>query len=117
MNVLSQSELQRLITIMRKMERAAIEKNWQELSRLDDLRRELIEYDAAKEVSAGESSVQKSNMAENTMHTDLVNEIVQLDALIIESVLNARHKLLAENRDLSAQVNAKARYELTSQFS
>ena len=117
MNVLSQSELQKLIDIMKKMERAASADNWQELSRLDDYRRELIEYDAREEVSASDSSVQKCNTEENSMRADLVNEIVQLDTLIIESVLNARHKLLAENHDLSAQVNAKARYELTSQFS
>ena len=117
MNALSQSQLQSLITIMREMERAATEKNWHELSRLDDYRRELIEYDAGEEVGAGESSVQTSNTRDKFMRADLVNEIVKLDALIIESALKARHKLLAENRDLSAQVNAKARYELTSQFS
>ena len=117
MDLMSKSELELLIGIMKKMEHAAIQENWQELSRLDNSRRELLQYNSGIEQCKAGSVACKSHTATESRYAELVTEILHLDKLIMKTASNARSKLLAENRDLSAQVNAKANYALTSQFS
>ena len=117
MDLLTHSELEQLIVVMRNMERAAIDEDWLELTHLDEYRRELLQYNVKTKVSTDKFTVQKSVSKANSRHADLVNEILHLDLRIINTVITARSKLLAENRGLSAQVNAKANYALTSQFS
>ena len=117
MERLSKSELEQLIVVMRNMELAAQEENWQELTQLDEYRRELLHYNAKQASGTDKSTSLESDTHVKSGNAHLVNEIIRLDEKIIKTVTNARSKLLAENRGLSAQVNAKANYALTSQFS
>ena len=131
MQSLSIIELEHLFDIMNEMHRHACCANWEALARLDQERRALIGYDTknsgsdehTSSVSLRQSSsdddlqgigVHRSSDSEKL--GSLVEKIQLLDTQIIKEAQNARTKWMAENRGLSAQVQAKKQYAQTSSF-
>lgn len=129
MQPLNLQELERLLEIMRDMHDISISDNWQELARLDSERRALLRFDATVEVSdhlhqdqstlipkplAPAEPVDTDLPVELSHRDSLIQEILSLDAQILEVVQSKRQRLLDENRGLSAQLKAKQLYAKTS---
>ena len=136
MEPLNTTELQQLMNIMHEMMQAVSDANWPALTRLDSERRALLKYDPAFDVSVSDRQTTDTSNASQAVHNvqedtmgdsvqigthssdgksrkELIQKIRMLDEKIIHTMLAARQKLLAENRELSAQVNAKSCYAKT----
>ena len=131
MSALSITELERLITIMRKMQHQVSCGNWQELEELDSERRALLNDDSAVKRSIADSQLaaltqEREDVAHGSdnvphspteqRHRSLVEEIRNLDKQIINEALAARAELLAKNRGLNDQVKAKNLYAQANSF-
>lgn len=102
-NALHISELVKVHSVMLSMLEQAVNANWQELNRLDSERRILLE-------NKNDSPVNRA-ITSNVDYKDWCNKILELDAKINETVVQAKKDLMKESRDLTAQKNAKKGYQ------
>ena len=96
-------QLKGIYSVMQNMHSEAVKGNWPELDRLDSQRRELLE--------AGTPSAQHEAAKNTPEYVELRTKILQLDTAINDKVSNARQLLINENRDFTAQLNAKKGYQ------
>lgn len=131
MQSLGITELKHLFDIMSDMHRHACCANWEALSRLDQQRRVLLGYDSQNGgaenhtptvslcQSGSDDELQAISINRSTDKEQLgslIEKIQLLDTQIIKEAQAARAKWMAENRGLSAQVQAKKQYAQTSSF-
>ena len=107
MEVLTRSQLEQVIVIMRDMQRVAQDGDWHELTRLDNERRAVLNYDSETGATPAINVSATNSLAE---HDSLKKEILQLDNLILKTVEKARGELISEGRERSAQIKAKEGY-------
>lgn len=129
---LSHDKLLKLLSIMQQMLVEATQANWQELDRLDNERRILIDFDPgfdktktiykATVVSRSDNpgTIHRSNWTDSDCNSNnmdiktLTKQIMQLDLSIMKTVTEARGMSLDQNRVLADQVKAKDCYARTS---
>lgn len=111
-------ELIALEALMQLMLQAAQSNDWEEVSRIDVLRRSLLEQESPSKVSSGDSSgktPETFNKDEN--YKQLADKIIHLDELIMATVVKARDSVASENKVLRDQLKAKSIYQQTSLMS
>ncbi|MFK7854213.1 MAG: hypothetical protein AB8B79_08880 [Granulosicoccus sp.] len=111
-------ELIALEALMQLMLQAAEGNEWEEVSRIDVLRRSLLEQDNASEASSSVSpgkTPDTFNKDENYMQ--LAEKIIRLDELIMATVVRARDSVASENKVLRDQLKAKSIYQQNSLMS
>ena len=123
MTSVSESELNDLLAIMQHMLCAADQGDWQALEELDSSRRAILSLGIAQNSDAKgvqlpvHPTTHKEAPAEDISRTMLIKEIMALDEKIIESAIDTKNTLLHKNREMTAQVKAKAVYAQTSLMS
>lgn len=100
------AQLVKVHTLMLSMLDEAVNANWQELNRLDSERRVLLDENS--------SSTLTEQSKPGADYEDWCQKILTLDTQINETVQAARQQLIKENRELTAQMNAKKGYQTTA---
>lgn len=100
------AQLVKVHTLMLSMLEEAVNANWQELNRLDSERRVLLENKNNNPLAEQSKS--------GADYEDWCQKILALDTQINDTVLAARQQLIKENRELTAQMNAKKGYQTTA---
>ena len=120
MSPLSISELEQLLATMKLMLEAANERDWAALAQLDDQRRVLVGYPSDRtgkvlpEQAQHRAVIPPDSSQNEAQRSELIEQISTLDKQILGCTELAKDQLLTQNREMSAQIKAKAGYAQAS---